>query len=225
MRGLSLFIGILLFFNCQKSAAQYKFFASSGILYLQEKQNTFYRMSIADPRFYEAGKLSGKFAPFIDVGLKYRQKNLSWLVALGISRNKYNFKPELRVWTQPEESSIRYFSYTLKVIPIWRLFDDKINLGLGFEAQYISKPKITHSGIGQHNIYEEKVFSKAFVFNASWNFKKFDRSFILAYNYSIYLDSFSSLNLRLFYGPDNKDRFHHFFLFNTHLLKLSYVFN
>jgi|GEM_PF-2017874 len=224
MKKITSLLLFLLLCNSLFSQKQTSYYIGIGINAIQPKPLFLnYPTSLRYGENAEREKASSLVSPSFELGLKSDYKYFSFQLTYQLNFLNYVIHPITSPDYRAIDTRISYLSHNLNIVPNLRV--NNFDLGLGPQIQYLSKPKIKSNGQESHNIKDNHKTSIGLIFQVSYNLSIRERTFILGYQYTMYYSVKTPIEIELLYNNDFENfQYRHVPDFNTHNLRLAYVF-
>lgn len=224
MKGLGWFF-VLAFLNSVNLSGQPDYYLSMGTSVITPKSFFVYRPEIRrvnEPTLH--GDIGAKTGLSGMIGMKFSGKWIRYDIAFKVNYHNYKFTPVLDSNDKKISTRVSFPVYSLNFIPTWYIEKANLAAGFGLELQYAGKPRITSTGQELHNIIDENRITFGGIFHLEWDFSIRERDFFLSYQYIRYPDGHLPFQVQLLYNGNRRDLFVHQPKFNTHLIRIGYVF-
>jgi len=225
MKYLTSLLLIILYSKSLIAQKQTSYFFGAGINTFSPKTNFFYAPDIAKyGEKAEEQNATSRLSPSFEIGLQRDFKRMRLYLGYQTVFYSYNIHPVTIPKSQEIITRIKFVSHNLNLIPCIKLQD--FDIGIGPQFQYLSKPKVESTGNERHNIYDNNKLSVGLIFQANYNFALGKHKMNIGYQYSMYMSGKNPITVELVYDNDYTNyRYFHQPDFNSHTLRINYVFN
>lgn len=211
---------------CLHAQEQTGYFFSMGINVINPKVGFLSRPDITQRGQAVFKKKPNSLVGFsMELGISRNTRHFRFDVSYKLNTLNYKFSPAISPDTETATTKISYLANHLVLLPNYLIPRTNFSVGLGAEMQYLTKPKIETTGSELHNIIDNYPFSVGGLFQISYSMKLGKSRLMAGYQFAFYMVEKNPFSVTLMYNMDYANSlFTHQPDFNTHILKIAYVF-